>query len=615
MRIRTRGYATAVVVAALALVATACGGSSGGGGGSGGGTSSGSGAFGLQGVNPGSGTPKKGGTLNMLGQGDVDFMDYNVSYYTIGALGQRPWLRLLYAYPATPGKTTTVVPDLATALPTVSNGGKTYTVTIRTGADWDTTPARQVTAADALLGLKRDCNPTQPFGGLPDFEALVVGYAQFCAGFAKVPSTSVSAIKKYIDTHQISGVKASGQTITYNLVHPASYFPDMLQLDAFAPAPVESLNYLTGSGAEGQHIIADGPYKIQSYVPTRSIVFVRNPAWKASTDPVHKAYVNEIKVSETGNEPAVQQQLQTNTASAGMEFDAFPPVGADPGLEAQMKQGLNHNFNLGSTFSTNPYLVYNMVSPNNNSALKKVQVRQALSYGINRAPLLTDNGGPTQGVALTHVLPTGINGAQDVPANYNPYPYNPTKAKQLLAAAGYKNGLNLTLLYRPSSTVATKMAQTLQSDMTKIGVKIKLLGATPADFYVKYMEVPSVAKKGTWDLSLAGWGPDWYGDAAVSFFNPLFSGPASYPPVGSNFGFYSDPAVTSLIAKGASAATASAAATIWGQADEAVMKDAPFYPIVDPNQPNYHASYVHNAVYVPAIQQFDPTNVWLSPPG
>ena len=102
-------------------------------------------------------------------------------------------------------------------------------------------------------------------------------------------------------------------------------------------------------------------------MPTRSIVFVRNPAWKASTDPIRKAYVNEIKVSETGNEPAIQQQLQTNTAAASMEFDAFPPVGADPGLQAQMKQGLNHNFNLGSTYSTNPYLVFNAVSPNNNA--------------------------------------------------------------------------------------------------------------------------------------------------------------------------------------------------------------------------------------------------------
>ncbi len=365
MRIRTRGYAAAAGLAALALVATACGGSSGS---PSSGSSSGSGSqtFGLQGLNPGSGTPQRGGTLNMLGQGDVDFMDYNVSYYTIGALGQRPWLRLLYAYPATPGKTTTVEPDLATALPTVSNNGKTYKVTIRTGAMWDSSPPRQVTAADALLGLKRSCNPTQPFGGLPDFEALIVGYQTFCNGFAKVSSSSVSAIKKYIDTHQISGVTASGQTITYNLVHPASYFPDMLQLDAFAPAPIESLNYLTASGAEGQHIIADGPYKIQSYTPARSIVYVRNPVWKASTDPIRKAYVNEIKVSETGNEPAIQQQLQTNTAAASMEFDAFPPVGADPGLEAQMKQGLNHNFNLGSTYSTNPYIVFNAVSPNNN---------------------------------------------------------------------------------------------------------------------------------------------------------------------------------------------------------------------------------------------------------
>jgi peptide/nickel transport system substrate-binding protein len=612
MRIRTRGYAAAAGLAVLALVATACGGSSGS---PSTGSSSGSGSqtFGLQGLNPGTGTPTKGGTLNMLGQGDVDFMDYNVSYYTIGALGQRPWLRLLYAYPATPGKTTTVEPDLATALPTVSNGGKTYTVTIRSGAMWDSSPPRQITAADALLGLKRSCNPTQPFGGLPDFEALIVGYQAFCDGFAKVSSSSVSAIKNYIDTHQISGVKASGETITYNLVHPASYFPDMLQLDSFGPAPVESLNYLVGSSADAQHIIADGPYKIQSYVPTRSIVFVRNPAWKASTDPIRKAYVNEIKVSETGNEPAIQQQLQTNTSAASMEFDAFPPVGANPGLQAQMKQGLNHNFNLGSTFSTNPYIVYNTLSPNNSAALKKTAVRQALSYGIDRAHLLTDNGGPTQGVALTHVLPAGINGAQDVPAGYNPYPYNPTKAKQLLAANGAKN-LTLTLLYRPSSTIASKMAQTLQSDLGKIGVKVKLLSATPADFYVKYMEVPSVAKRGVWDLSLAGWGPDWYGDAAVSFFNPLFSGPASYPPQGSNFGFYNNPSVTSLIAKGASAASASAAATIWGQADEAVMKDAPFYPIVNPNQPLYHASYVHNAVYVPAIQQFDPTNVWLSTP-
>jgi peptide/nickel transport system substrate-binding protein len=611
MRKRTRGYGAVVGLAALVLVVAACGGSST----TKSGTSPTGTTAGFQGLNPGTGTPKKGGTLNMLGQGDVDFMDPNISYYTIGGLSQRMWIRGLYAYAAIPGKTTLPSPDLATAAPTVSNGGKTYAVTIRSGAMWDTSPARQVTAADALLGLKRACNPTQPFGGLPDFETLIVGYQAFCTSFAKLGSTAtVAAIKNFINSNQISGVTVSGQTITYTLVHAASYFGTMLTLDPFNPAPVESLNYIPASAASQQHPIADGPYTVQSYVPTRSIVFVRNPAWKASSDPIRKAYVDKIVVSETGNEPSVQQQLQTNTAAAGMEFDAFPPVAADAGLISQMNAGLNHNFNLGPTYSSNPYVVYNQVSPNNGGALAKVAVRQAINYGINRTHLIEDAGGAAVSPPLTHIVPPGINGSQDLPSGYDPYPYNVSKAKSLLASAGYKNGLNLTLLYRPSSTIEAKMVQTLQSDLSKIGVKVKLLSATPSDFYTKYLQVPTAAKSGVWDIALAGWGPDWYGDAAVSFFGPLYSGPASFPPNGSNFGFYSDPAVTSMIAQGAKAATSSAAATIWAQADQKIMQDAVIYPITDPQQPLYHASYVHNAVYIPAVQQFDPTNVWMSTP-
>jgi peptide/nickel transport system substrate-binding protein len=553
----------------------------------------------------------------MLGQGDVDYMDYNISYYSIGALAQRMYVRGLYAYPAIPGAASTrPYPDLATAPPVISNGGKTYKVTIRTGPMWDTSPPRQVTAADAVRGLERSCNPVQPFGGLPDFETLIVGYNDFCTKFAKLGANATPAqMKSFLASNSPSGVTASGQTITYNLVHPASYFATMLTMDAFYPAPVESLDYVPSSATSQQHVIADGPYKIQSYTPARTIVFVRNPAWKASSDPIRKAYVDKIVVTETGNEPSIQQQLQTNTAAASMEFDAFPPVGALPGLVSQMNSGQTHNMNLGPTYSTNPYLVYNEVSPNNNGALAKVEVRQALSYGIDRAHLITDAGGAAVSPPLTHVLPPGINGSQDVPAGYDPYPYNVSKAKSMLSAAGYPNGLNLTMLYRPSSTVATKMAQTLQSDLSKIGVKVKLMGATPADYYVKYLTVPTVAKRGVWDITLAGWGPDWYGDGGVSFFSPLFSGPPSYPPVGSNFGFYNNPSVNSMIAQGAQAPTAAAAAALWAKADQAVMKDAPFYPITDPQNSNYHATYVHNAVYVPAVQQFDPTNVWLSPPG
>jgi peptide/nickel transport system substrate-binding protein len=594
-------------LAALALVAAACG------------TSSGSTSptavspnSGLQGLNPGTGTPQRGGTLNMLGIGDVDYMDYNVSYYTVGYMAERMWVRGLYAYPAIPGKTTVPMPDLATAAPVVSNGGLTYTVTIRGGAQWDTTPFTPVTAADAVLGLKRACNPVQPFGGLPDFMTLIKGYAAFCAGFAKAPHT-VAGIKTYIDTHSISGATASGQTITYTLTQPASYFPDELTLPPFNPAPSASLNYLPASAASYQHTVADGPYKVQAYVPAKKIVFVRNPAWNASTDPIRHAYVDQINVTETGNQTTNQQILQTNSAAGGMEWDSQPPAAAELGLVAEMKAG-SKDINVGPQYSTNPYIVFDEVSPNNGGALSKVAIRQALSYGIDRAHLIQDANGTALSPPLTHILPNGINGAQDVPKGYDPYPYDAAKAKKMLADAGYPNGFTLKILYRTDSSLSVKIFQTLQSDLSKIGVKITGVGAPLADFYTKYLQVPSVAKSGVWDLALAGWGPDWYGDAATSFFKPLFYGPPSYPPVGSNFGFYDSSTVTALISRAASQASARTAATMWAQVDEDVTKDAAIYPITEPLLVMYHASYVHNDVYVPALQQIDPTNVWLSTP-
>jgi peptide/nickel transport system substrate-binding protein len=571
---------------------------------------------GVQGLNPGAGAPQHGGTLNMLGTGDVDYMDYNVSYYSIGYLGQRMWVRGLYAYPAIPGKTTTPAPDLATGPPAVTDGGKTYAITIRSGAEWDTTPPTPVTAADAVLGLKRACNPVQPFGGLPDFLNLIQGYSKFCNGFANLAkhgTPTVGAIKTYIDSNNVSGVTASGQTITFHLTHPASYFGGELTLPAFNPAPPESLNYLPASSAAAQHTIADGPYKVETYVPGREIVFVRNPVWRASTDPIRKAYVNQIVVKETGNQTTNQQILQTDTAAGGMEFDSFPPVASISGLVAQMEHG-SEDFNLGPTYSTNPFLQFNDVSPDNGGALGNVKVRQAICYAIDRAHLIQDDNGTTVSPPLTHILPTGINGAQDVAKNYNPYPYNTAKATQMLKAAGYPNGLTLKFLYRAQSSLAASIFQTLQADLAKVKIKLVPLEVPSADFYTKYLTVPSVAKRGVWDIALAGWGPDWYGDAAASFFEPLFDGPSSYPPFGSNFGFYNNPTVTELIGQAAKQGNSSAAARMWAALDKDVMQDAAIYPITQPLQPNYHASYVHNAVYVPAIQQFDPTNVWLSKP-
>ncbi|MBO0731899.1 MAG: hypothetical protein J2P57_21750, partial [Acidimicrobiaceae bacterium] len=526
-------HAFFALAATVSLVLAACSSSSGG-------------------HNSSAGKPVRGGTLNMVGTGDVDFMDPNISYYTTGYLGLRMWSRQLLTYPAIPGKTTSVAPDLATALPTTANGGisadgLTYKLTIRKGAMWDTKPPRQVTAADEVRGIERTCNPAQPFGGLPDFETLISGFETFCTAFQKTPA-NVAAIKAFISSHSISGVQVDPSnplTVVFHLTRPATYFPSQLAIPALSPAPVEYLAYLPASNALAQHTISDGPYQIQSYTPTKSIVFVRNPAWNAATDTIRKAYVDRIVVTETGNQQQILQELKTSTPSVDMGWDSPVPTADVPALLSAKDSKLA----LGPTFGTDPYVLFDMASPNNNKALANVAVRQALEYAINRSFLVQDDGGPKVAPPLTHILPPGIVGSRQ----FDMYPYNPQKAKQMLASALPGVHLHLKVLYQASLDFEVKMFQTIQANLSQIGISVTGVSTPSADFYTKYLEVPSVGKQGVWDLALAQWFPDWYGNAALSFFNPLFSGSPSFPPEGSNFGFYNDAKTNALIQQAAGA--------------------------------------------------------------
>src|SRR3954447_15247923 len=210
-------------------------------------------------------TPVPGGTLNVLSSSDTDYLDPNISYYAIGYSYLRPFSRQLYSYPAVEGEADRVQPDLATDLPTVSDDGLTYTVTLRPGVLWNTSPPRQVTAADVVRGVKVTCNPAQPFGGLPEIANVIAGMRHFCHGFAQVRLTA-RAIGRYVDNNDLPGVAVGPdpQTVVFTLKHRASYFTDMLALPAFSPRAAEAMDYLPGSVQETQHTISDGPYMVSS---------------------------------------------------------------------------------------------------------------------------------------------------------------------------------------------------------------------------------------------------------------------------------------------------------------------------------------------------------------
>ena len=569
--IRRKSAVFGVGVLSLALIAGACGSSSKSSSNSGSSNTSG---VGLQLYADNNSTPPKtGGTLTVLGTSDVDnALDPNVGYYTLDYVAYQMYERNLYTYPSIHGQTFTLVPDLATAQPSVSDGGLKYSVTLRQGAMWNTSPPRQVTAADVIRGVKRSCNPTYPFGGQPDFSDILVGYTTFCNNFAKVSSTSAAAQKQFIDNNQISGVTVDPNnplTVVFTLSKPAYYFPGVLNLAPFNAVPEEILNYLPDSADLSQHTYSDGPYQVQSYVPNKSIVFVRNPAWQQSSDPVRHAYVNQIDVSETGNEQGIYQQIITNTPSADMLWDIGIPPTVVPGLIASK----NPNLSLQTEGATNPYIIFNTISKNNGGALANTMVRQAISYALSRTELIQNHGGPDIAPPLTHLIAAGTGG--NTP-NFDDYPYDPAKAKQLLAQAGHPH-LTLKLLYRPQNITAQKDFQTIQANLTAVGITVTGVPASNADFYGKYLVPGTAAKQSVWDLAEAGWGPDWYPTGGKSYFLPILNG-TELPPASSNFGFFNDPQLNTLMQNALAAPNEKAADSIWHQADVEAMGQAAIYP-------------------------------------
>jgi peptide/nickel transport system substrate-binding protein len=579
---------------ATALITAGCGGGDGG--------------------SAGAGDPVKGGTLNMLGVGDVDYVDPNVTYYSAGYMLTRMYSRQLVTFPAVEGKTEEVQPDLVTELPTTENGGvsadgKTYTFKLRDGVKWNTSPERAVTAADFVRGVKRTCNPIQPFGAIAYLTSLVEGMQKFCddfqAPYAKEgakPATPAD-VEKYVEGTPLAGVEAKDDsTIVFHLTRPASYFVDMLALSAFSPAPVEVLKYAPGSAELGKHQISDGPYQIDKYDPTKTIVLSRNPAWDAKTDPIRKAYVDKIVISETGEQGNIQKQLVRGDKDADMAWDTFPLATDVPAL---VKKG-DKNLTIAPTSSSNPFLIYNFASPNNGGAMAKLEFRQGLSNAINRDNIIQVLGGKTLNAPLTHVLPKTILGGED---DYDPYPNDIAKAKNLFKQAGAAKP-TLKVLYRNESNGSTKTFETLQADLGKVGIKVVGVSSSNADFYTKYLQEKSQAQQGVWDIAIAGWGADWYGNSALSYFLPLYAGTTAFPPNGSNYGLYNDPAVNKAIDDAAQSDIADAKAK-WAAVDKMVMADAAFYPLTSPKTANYHSKYVHGAVPMDVFQNYDPTNVWI----
>ena len=344
-----------------------------------------------------SGKPVSGGTLNYVAAGDVDHLDPLSAYYLPTFMLELACTRQLVSYwPSNDNdQAITIAPDVASTVPTTSNGGitnggKTYTFHLRSGVMWNTSPPSPVTSADFLREFKWMCNPSLGVGNPLYYVPVIKGMSSYCAAFAKVKPTA-SAMTSFTNSHSISGIKTpNSTTIQFNADRSR---PTTSSTSWPCRSPRRGRPSTTSTCPTArqfrQHTLSDGPYAITQYIANKKIVLSRNPAWKQSTDPLRHQYVSQIVVTEgTSSTQTALANVQAGTDD--LMWDLPVPTPSIPQLQASKNPGLHIYTDTGSS---NPYLVFNLKSPTANHALAKLKVRQAIEYAINKVALAKIYGG------------------------------------------------------------------------------------------------------------------------------------------------------------------------------------------------------------------------------
>jgi len=556
-RRRTRPLRTlslGAAIAALAVVAAACGGSS-------------------NSSTPSQSAAHAGGTFTILANSAFGVAD-PAQNYTL-----EEWQLLIDTHDGlvsfakvggVPG--TKIVPDLATSIPTPTNGGKTYLFHIRHGIKFSN--GQTLKPSDFVTTFERQFTVPGP----TSFYSSIVG-ASKCS-------------TKGCDLAKSGGVIAndSAYTLTINLTAPDPELMDQLSLPFAMAVPAGTSPKLTGNNVPP----GTGPYMWKSYNPNTAAVLVRNPhfhVWSAQAQPA--GYPNEI--IEKYGLLVSDEVTQVLNGQANEVFDGDQiPADQLSTLNSPKYAGQIHV----NTLTADWYFALNTRRPPFNNVL----ARQAINYAANRSAYVKIAGGPSLAVPTCQILPPNF------PA-YTAYcPYTSgtnhthwtapdiAKAKQLVQqshTAGMKVVVDST-----NDQVGKSLAEQMVSDLNAIGYKAstQLLASS-----IQYPFVQNSSNSGKWNVGWSAWYQDY--PAPSDFLNVLLGCGSIHPgsDASPNIAAYCDQATQSKIsqAEAMGATNPSGAAALWTQVDHADTNAAPWVDMYNPKQIDVLSHNVHGYSWNP----------------
>lgn len=514
-------------------------------------------AAGPSGAGGAAGAPQKGGTLTVLNnepQSDFD----PARLYTSGG-GNVPSLvfRTLTTRNREAGPAgTKVVPDLATDLGKPNADATEWTYTLKDGLKYE--DGSPITTADIKYGIERSF-AAELSGGAPYLRDWLVGGEAY-EGPYKDGGKGLDSI-----------VVPDAKTITFKLRKPEGEFPFLATQTQFAPVPKAKDDGVTYE----EHPVSSGPYKVvKNENDGEHLTLERNENWDEKTDEERKAYPDKIDVRSGLDAAVINQRLST---SSGADAAA---VTTDTNLGPAELAQIGDNKELAGRVGTGHFGYINYLAFNPKIApFDNPKVRQAISYAINRTSVINAAGGSALAEPATTFLP------EQEAFGFAPYDHfpagkagDPAKAKELLAEAGFKDGLSITLTHSTAQNRQTspEVATAVQQALTAAGITVKLEGLENNAFNEKRWDV-----KNTPGFFLSRWGADW--PSGAPFLAPIYDG-RQIVTNGTNYNHaqLDDPAVNAEIDEIAKLTDLAAAGKRWGALDKKIGEQALDVPLFHP---------------------------------
>ncbi|MET0557897.1 MAG: ABC transporter substrate-binding protein [Solirubrobacterales bacterium] len=478
---------------------------------------------------------KEGGTLTASAAAFPDYLDPALSQSAEGWNAMYDTYIPLLTYAHASGKAgSQVIPGLARSMPKISDGGRTYTLTLRKGLKYSN--GRPVKASDFPAAVERLFKVNS--GGSPFY-------------------TDIVGAEKFAETKQggIPGIEAddaSGE-IVIRLASPRSTFTDELAMPYVALLP---------AGTPARDLSADpppatGPYVITSSKPGRGWEYARNPVWKTTNaalmPEIPSGHVDEIQFTVVRN-----GSTQVNDVEQGRSdwMQNAPP--ADRYAEVKSRFD-GKQFRVEDTNSTYFFWLGASEPPFND-----VKVRQAANYAINREALERIYAG--QLAATEQILPPGMPGYE----KFDLYPYSVAKAKKLIAEADPSD--RQVTVWSDNESPNNEAAEYVAGALDEIGLEAKLKVLNPDN----YFSVIGNASTPDLDVGYASWFQDY--PHPNDFFQPLLSEAAITPTDASNLGRFADPKLNAQIERLSEQPLDPKSEAAYADLDREFMEQAPWIP-------------------------------------